>query len=99
MKQTAHLRCLCFAPKVESLERPGKKEKTFGMSHQMSNYTSRCILTLFSKMSRLKRNGNNRLFNERWLPMLELASSLLGSAITAVVGGTVVVVVVAAVFD
>lgn len=50
-------------------------------------------------MSRLKRNGNNRLFNERWLPMLEFASSLVGgSALTAVAGGTVVVVVAAA-FD
>lgn len=39
-------------------------------------------------MSRLKRNGNNRLLRERWLPMLELASSLLGgSTLTAATGG------------
>lgn len=53
--------------------------------------TSCCsMLTLFNKTSRLKRKGNSRLFNERWLPMLEFASSLFCSTVFVEAGTFVV---------
>lgn len=48
-------------------------------------------LTLFKSMSRLNRNGKRRLLSERWLPMLEFISSLLGSVEVVVLGGAEIV--------
>lgn len=42
-------------------------------------------------MSRLNRNGKRRLLSERWLPMLEFISSLLGSVVVVVLGGAEIV--------
>lgn len=61
------------------------------MSHHENNNKKK-VLTLFKIISRLNRNGNKRLFSDRWLPMLEFVSSLAfcGSGGFVVVAGATI---------